>query len=86
MANVLEEVTAIISKHSLHGIQELTPETRLEDINIQSLDLFEIIFDIEDRFKIVVPDSAKTEGRFDFSTIGQIAEGVTSILARSKAA
>jgi len=86
MADVLEEVTAIISKHSLHGVHELTPETRLEEINVQSLDLFEIIFDIEDRFKIVVPDSSKADSRLEFSTIGQIAAGVSSILAKTKAA
>lgn len=86
MADVLAEVTAIISKHSLHGVHELTPETRLEEINVQSLDLFEIIFDIEDRFKIVVPEGAKSGAGLDFSTIGQIAEGVSSILAKSKAA
>lgn len=86
MADVLEEVTDIISKHSLFGVEELTPETRLDQINVQSLDMFEIIFEIEERFKIQVPDSTNTESRFEFATIGQIAEGVRSILAKSTAA
>jgi len=86
MADVLEEVTDIISKHSLFGADELTPETRLDQINVQSLDLFEIIFEIEERFKIEVSDDMNSESRLEFTTIGQIAEGVRSILAKSTAA
>jgi len=86
MADVLEEITDIISKHSLVGIGELPPETRLDEINIQSLDLFEIVFDIEERFKIDVPDQTTAGSHLEFTTIGQIAEGVRSILAKSKAA
>jgi len=86
MIDVLEEVTDIISKHSTYGVAELTPETRLDDINVQSLDLFEIIFDIEERFKIEVPENANSASRLEFTTIGQIAEGVRSLLAKSAAA
>lgn len=86
MASVLEGVTEIISKHSLVGVEALTPETRLDEINIQSLDLFEIVFEIEERFKINVPDATTPESRLEFTTIGQIAESVSSILAKSKAA
>jgi acyl carrier protein len=86
MASVLEEVTDIISKHSLFGVEELTPETRLDQINVQSLDLFEIIFEIEERFKVEVPDSTKADSRFEFATIGQIADGVRSLLAKSEGA
>ena len=86
MADVLEEVTDIISKHSLYGVDELTPETRLDQINVQSLDLFEIVFEIEERFKIEVPDNTKAGSRFEFGTIGQIAEGVRALLAKSEGA
>lgn len=86
MADVLEGVTDIISKHSLFGVEELTPETRLDQINVQSLDLFEIIFEIEERFKIEVLDNTNTKSRFEFTTIGQIAEGVRSLMAKSTAA
>jgi acyl carrier protein len=86
MASVLEGVTAIVAKHSSVGVEALTPETRLDEINIQSLDLFEIVFEIEERFKIDVPDAGTAEPRLEFTTIGQIAEGVRSLLAKSTAA
>ena len=79
-------IMEIISKHSQFSVAELTSETRLDEINIQSLDLFEIIFDIEERFKIDIPDPTKAESRLQFTTIGQIADGERSVLAKSLAA
>ena len=86
MASVLEGITDIVAKHSSVGVEALTPETRLDEINIQSLDLFEIVFEIEERFKINVPDAGTSASRLEFTTIGQIAEGVRSLLAKSTAA
>ena len=87
MADVLDEVMAIISRHSARnsslGAKPLTPETRLDEIGVQSLDLVEIMFEIEERFKIEVPHSTNTESRLEFTTVGQIVEGVRSILAKS---
>ena len=61
MADVLDEVRHIISKHCSLGVQALRPETKLEEVDIESLDLVEIIFEIEERFKIEVPQNANKE-------------------------
>ena len=83
MADVFDEVKNIISKHSSLGVEAMTSETRLDEIGIESLDLVEIMFEIEERFKIEVPHNTNAESRLEFTTIGQIAEGVRSILAKS---
>jgi acyl carrier protein len=92
MLDLLDEVTDIISRHSSRnaedaaGLTPLAPATRLDAINIESLDLVEIIFEIEERFKIEVPFNAsnpKASARLEFTTIGEIVEGVRSILAKS---
>jgi len=85
MTDAFDEVRSIISKHSSLSVEALTPETRLEDINIQSLDLVEIMFEIEERFNIEIPYSPNTKSRLEFTTVGQVVEGVRSILAKSKA-
>ena len=85
MADVFEEVKDIISKYSSLGVGALTPETRLDEIGVESIDLIEIVFQIEERFKIDVPFNSNTESRLEFATVGQIAEGVRSILDKSKA-
>jgi len=85
MADVFDEIRQIISKHSPLGDVALTPETRLDEINIESLDLVEIVFEIEERFKIQIPFNANTESRLEFATVGQIVDGVRSIMANSAA-
>jgi acyl carrier protein len=85
MADVLDEVRHIISKHTPVGVEALTPETRLDAIGVESIDLVEIMFEIEERFKIEVPHNTNTESRLEFTTVGQIAEGVSSLLAKSTA-
>ena len=85
MADVLDEVRRIISKHTPVGVEALTPETRLDEIGVESIDLVEIVFEIEEEFKIEVPYNANTGSRLEFATIGQITEGVRSILAKSTA-
>lgn len=85
MADVLDEIRHIISKHSSLGVEALTPETRLDEIDVQSIDLVEIMFEVEERFNIEVPYNTNAESRLEFTTIGQIAEGVSSILAKSAA-
>jgi acyl carrier protein len=86
MEDVLEEITKIVSKHTSVDAAAMTPATRLDEIDVQSLDLVEIVFEIEDRFKIDVPFNSNTESRREFATIGQIVEGVRSILTKSATA
>jgi acyl carrier protein len=94
MTDLLVEVTEIISRHSSLsaedslGVKVLTPDTRLADINIESLDLVEIIFEIEEHFKIAVPYNANNPNsgpRLEFTTVGEVVEGVRSILAKTPA-
>ena len=85
MADVLDEVRSIVGKHTSVGVGTLTPETRLDEIGVESVDLVEIVFEIEEQFKIEVPYNANTESRLEFTTVGQIAQGVSSLLAKSTA-
>jgi acyl carrier protein len=85
MVDVLDEVRHIISKHCSLGVEALTPETKLQEIDVESLDLVEIIFEIEERLKIEVPQNTNKESRLEFTTVGEIVEGVRSILAKSMA-
>lgn len=94
MTDLLDEVTEIIVKHSslrtdaALGANAVTPETRLADINIESLDLVEIVFEIEEHFKIEVPYNANKPNsgpHLEFTTVGEVVEGVRSILAKAPA-
>ena len=54
---VLEKIKEIIAEQTGKDIAEITPETNvMEDLEADSLDLFQIINDIEDEFDISVED------------------------------
>lgn len=60
---VLERIKEIIAEQTGKDISEITPETSvMEDLEADSLDLFQIINDIEDEFdvKIENTDEIKT--------------------------
>lgn len=86
MEDVLKQVKEIISEYTSHSVEVLTAETKLDDINVQSLDMYEIVFALEERFKILVPENTNAENRMEFTTVGEIAEGVRSLMAKSDAA
>jgi len=50
MVNVEEKVREVLAKRI--DLSKATPETKLEDLNIDSLDLVETMMDIEEAFNI----------------------------------
>lgn len=56
---------------------EITPETRfVDDLGADSLDVFQIIMGIEDKFSIEVP----TEKAEEIKTVGQALEMIKQVL------
>ena len=60
----------------------LTLDSRLEDLNVESVDLVEIIFAIEDEFDIDIPQD---EDAFSLETMRDIVEGVRDLIAQRDA-
>ena len=55
----------------------LQPDTRLDDLGLDSLAAVELIFEIEERFSVRVPNERAAE----FRTVRAIAEGVRALQA-----
>ncbi len=74
----LEQVKAIIAEQAVLEPSDVTPESTLEDLGIDSLGLVESIFAIEEAFDISVPFNANTpsESDFDISTVASIVDGI----------
>ena len=47
----------IIAKESIIDRKELVRDAKLTDLGIESLDVISILFEIEDRFGVVIPDA-----------------------------
>lgn len=89
--DVENEVRQIIAKSLNMSPDELTDDTNLQDIGAESLDIIEVIFQIEEKFDIEMTvkmgaEAEAPEGRADapsladFSTIGDICKAVRAIV------
>ncbi len=85
MAEVAAKIIEILKKNMREPPEDMTLDTPLSDLDIESLDLAVIVFDIEDTFGIEVPYNAN-EDIEEFATVGAIAAKVTELVAESRQA
>ena len=81
--DVAERVAQIIAEQTMLDPETIKPDTKLDDLGLDSLSLIEIIFAIEESFDISVPFNANepTESEFDLSNVANIAAGVKLLIA-----
>ena len=86
-APIAQRVTEIIAEQALIDPADLTPDSRLADLGVDSLGLVECIFGIEEAFGISIPFNANTPGQpgFDISSVGAIIAEVEKLVARQAA-
>ncbi|MFM2390752.1 MAG: hypothetical protein RLZZ437_2307 [Pseudomonadota bacterium] len=87
MTDVAQRVIAIIAEQGLLDPADLTPDSRLADLGIDSLALVESIFAIEEAFDVQVPFNANQPDKsaFDVSTVGSVIAAVEGLLAQKAA-
>jgi acyl carrier protein len=76
--NVRQTVFSIIAKEAGIDESKVTLESTLKDLEIPSLDAIQIIFEIEDHFKIQMPDR---DPDFDTESVKGLVETVEKLLA-----
>jgi acyl carrier protein len=82
-AGIESDVLDIISKQAKVERATLTRRTSLAELNIQSLDLVEIVFALEDKFDLEVPYNAndpKSAG-VSFENVGDVIDGIAKLIA-----
>jgi acyl carrier protein len=82
MSSVEDSIFDIIAKESGIDRAKITPEATLKDLDIQSLDAVQILFEIEDHFKITMPDR---DPNFDTESVKGLVETVEKLLAEQSA-
>jgi acyl carrier protein len=83
MDEVATKIVEILKKNMRNPDKEITLDTKLSDLEIESLDLAVIVFDIEDTFGIQIPYNANEEVE-DFATVGSVVERVKAIMAENQ--
>jgi acyl carrier protein len=56
VSTTLERLQQLFLAHFDYTIEQLTATTTLQDLNLDSLDIIEFMFDIENEFNIKIPD------------------------------
>lgn len=84
--NVRDKVIEIIAEQAVLEPADVTMDSTLEDLGIDSLGLVESIFAIEEEFDISVPFNANdpSESDFDISTVQTIIDGIEMLIADQK--
>lgn len=84
--SVQDKVIAIIAEQAVLEPQDVSPDSTLDDLGIDSLGLVECIFAIEEEFDISVPFNANdpSESDFDISNVQSIIDGIETLIADQK--
>jgi len=83
MSEVQDTVFGIIAKEANIDPAKITVDSTLKDLEIQSLDAVQIIFEIEDHYKITLPDR---DPNFDTESVKGLVEAVEKLVAEKAAA
>ena len=75
---IREKIYDILAKEARLDRARLTLDTRLEDLKIESLDMVQILFGIEDAFDVYVPQDDQS---FKLSTVRDVVDGVKKLVA-----
>jgi len=80
--SISTQIIDIIAEQALLDPKDVTPESTLEDLGIDSLGLVESIFAIEEAFDITVPFNANNPGEseFDISSVASIIAAVETLV------
>lgn len=81
--SIQDQVIAILAEQAMIEPQDVTLDSTLEDLGIDSMGVVEVIFAIEESFDVTVPFNANTpeQSDFDISTVRSIVAGVERLKA-----
>jgi len=81
--DIKDRVIRIVAEQAVLDPSDVTMESTLEDLGIDSLGLVESIFAIEEEFDISIPFNANApeESDFDISSVATIIEGIDKLVA-----
>lgn len=78
---LIEKIALAITAIMKCPVEDITPETRLEDIGVDSLKAINILFELEEEFDIEIPNELIPE----MTTVGDIAVCIEGLLEQQAA-
>lgn len=87
MTQTAQTIIGIIAEKALLQPEDLSLETRLDSLALDSLAMVELVFALEEAFDISVPFNANEPGSegFDLSSVGTIIAAVEGLVSQKAA-
>jgi acyl carrier protein len=82
MADIAQDVIAIIQKKIRVDRTDVAMTDRLQDLGLESLDALELVFDIEEKFNIEIPVNANEANIGGFETVADVVREVEKLVAK----
>lgn len=82
--SVESDVFDILAKYASVPRSEITADAKLTDLEIDSVSLVEIIFDVEEAFDVTVPEQDDSTDAEDFQTAGDVVKAMTALINDSQ--
>jgi acyl carrier protein len=79
--STLDTLVDILSRDYSVAREQITPEATLETLGLDSLSVLELMFKIEDRYKVKITDDTPT----DLLTVSDVVRYIDSLLAGNSA-
>ncbi|KQY26170.1 hypothetical protein ASD21_22605 [Caulobacter sp. Root1455] len=79
------EIIGIISSRVKIDPTEFTREMTLDSAGLDSIDIIETVFELEDRFKIAIPFNANAQDKEKLRTAGDVIDLVTQLIVEADA-
>lgn len=78
---IRDKIFDIFAKEARLDRDSLTLDSKLEDLNIESLDMVQILFGIEEAFDVYVPQD---DDSFKLETMRDVVDGVKDLMAQKE--
>ena len=85
MASVESDIFEIIAEKAAVARDKVVGTARLQELEIESLDVVEIIFAVEEKFDIHVPFNANAQ-ELEFDTVSDVVKAVEALIAEGGSA
>lgn len=79
--STLDTLVDILARDYCVAREQIQPEATLETLGLDSLSLLELMFKIEDRYKVKIPGDTPT----DLRTVSDVVRYIDSLLTRDSA-
>ncbi|MEZ5426794.1 MAG: phosphopantetheine-binding protein [Pyrinomonadaceae bacterium] len=76
-ADTAERTIAVIAKFKNMPADQITLDTSLQDLELDSLDGLNLVFELEEEFDILIPD----DKALTMKTVGEMVEGIDRLLS-----